>query len=149
MQVLLPQGDYTSISINGEALDLHVDDLRTNYLLAQIGDSGYGYIAHVKADSMQVVGGDTPLRFYGNKATSLMVSGEDGSVTFLENKPKDIQIILAETYVNMWHSDSETIKKALNNEIRISEIPETKEPEKSIPRDTTEFQKVMEMERIR
>ena len=71
------------------------------------------------------------------------------SVTFLENKPKDIQIILAETYVNMWHSDSETIKKALNNEIRISEIPEIKEPEKSITRDKTEFQKVMEMERIR
>lgn len=94
MQVLLPQGDYTSISINGEALDLHVDDLRTNYLLAQIGDSGYGYIAHVKADSMQVVGGDTPLRFYGNKATSLMVSGDDGSVTFLEN---DFKRVDAET----------------------------------------------------
>ncbi|MEE0509704.1 MAG: DUF4097 family beta strand repeat-containing protein [Peptococcaceae bacterium] len=85
MQVLLPQGDYSSISINGENLDLHIDDLRTSYLIAQIDDSGYAYFANIKADSVQIVGGDTPLRFYNNQATSLVVSAGDGSVTYLEN----------------------------------------------------------------
>lgn len=85
MQVLLPQGDYTSVSINGDALDVHVEDLRTNYLLAEITNSGYAYFTGVKADSMQIIGGDTPLRFYDNQATSLSIDGSSGSVTLLEN----------------------------------------------------------------
>lgn len=41
MQVLLPQGDYNSISVNGEWLDLHVEDLRTMLFMANVGNSSY------------------------------------------------------------------------------------------------------------
>jgi hypothetical protein len=70
------------------------------------------------------------------------------SVSMLESKPKDIQTLLVQTYVNYWHSDSETIKKALNHEIRISDMLEQTK-EKSIIRDKEELQRVTEMERLR
>lgn len=35
------------------------------------------------------------------------------TVAQLENKPIDIQIMLAQTYINCWHSDNCSIKKAL------------------------------------
>jgi hypothetical protein len=70
------------------------------------------------------------------------------SVSLLESKPKDIQTLLVQTYVNYWHSDSETIKKALNHEIRISDMPEQTK-EKSIIRDKEELQRITEMERLR
>jgi len=63
------------------------------------------------------------------------------SVSSLENKPKDIQILLAQTYVNNWRSDDITIRIALNNVIRITDVK--KEPEK------TKFQRRLEMERFR
>lgn len=63
------------------------------------------------------------------------------SVSSLENKPKDIQILLAQTYVNNWRSDDITIRIALNNVIRITDVK--KEPEK------TKYQRRLEMERFR
>lgn len=63
------------------------------------------------------------------------------SVSSLEDKPKDIQILLAQTYVNNWQSDDITIRIALNNVIRITDVK--KEPEK------TKFQRRLEMERFR
>lgn len=63
------------------------------------------------------------------------------SVSSLEDKPKDIQILLAQTYVNNWRSDDITIRIALNNVIRITDVK--KEPEK------TKFQRRLEMERFR
>ena len=63
------------------------------------------------------------------------------SVSSLENKPKDIQILLAQTYVNNWRSDDITIRIALNNVIRITDVK--KEPEK------TKLQRRLEMERFR
>ncbi len=63
------------------------------------------------------------------------------SVSSLEDKPKDIQILLAQTYINNWRSDDITIRIALNNVIRITDVK--KEPEK------TKFQRRLEMERFR
>ena len=63
------------------------------------------------------------------------------SVSSLEDKPKDIQILLAQTYVNNWRSDDITIRIALNNVLRITDVK--KEPEK------TKFQRRLEMERFR
>lgn len=85
MQVLLPQGDYNSISVNGEWLDLHVEDLRTSLLTANVGSDGYAYFADIKADRMMVFSDNTPLRFYDDQIASLSAASEDGSVTLLEN----------------------------------------------------------------
>ena len=65
------------------------------------------------------------------------------SISSLEDKPKDIQILLAQTYVNNWRSDDITIRIALNNVIRITDVKTEKEPEK------TKFQRRLEMERFR
>lgn len=86
MQVLLPECDLDSLIINGEALDLHVERVRTTYLAAVVADGGYAYFADVKADSMEVAGGDTPLRFYGNDVSFMNVSSTAGSQTYLENE---------------------------------------------------------------
>lgn len=89
MQVLLPQSDLRSVSIDGESLDLHVEDLRTNLLDVSVQDqylgSSYAYFADIKADNMIIRGNDTPLRFYDNQVAALTVASDDGSITFLEN----------------------------------------------------------------
>ncbi len=85
MQVLLPQGDYNSISVNGEWLDLHVEDLRTMLFMANVGNSSYSYFAGVKADRMVVGSQTSPVRFYDNQLGMLSVGGGESSVTFLEN----------------------------------------------------------------
>ncbi len=85
MQVLLPQGDYNSISVNGEWLDLHVEDLRTMLFTANVGNSSYSYFAGVKADRMVVGSQTSPVRFYDNQLGMLSVGGGESSVTFLEN----------------------------------------------------------------
>ena len=41
------------------------------------------------------------------------------TVTQLENKPIDIQIMLAQTYINYWHSDNCSIKKALEEDLYV------------------------------
>lgn len=63
------------------------------------------------------------------------------SVSSLEDKPKDIQILLAQTYVNNWRSDAITMRIALNNVIRITDEKTGKQPEKTKRR--------LEMERFR
>lgn len=50
------------------------------------------------------------------------------TVAQLESKPTDIQIMLAQTYVNCWHSDNESIKTALERDLYI-EDKSKKEPE--------------------
>lgn len=85
MQVLLPQSDYHSITVNGAFLNLHVEDLRTNFLGANVGSDGYAYFADVKADRMVVSSEDSPLRFYDNQLAKLTAESSTGSVTFLEN----------------------------------------------------------------
>lgn len=89
MQVLLPQSDLRSVSIDGESLDLHVEDLRTNLLDVSVQDqylgASYAYFADIKADNMIIRGNDTPLRFYDNQVAALTVASDDGSITFLEN----------------------------------------------------------------
>lgn len=39
------------------------------------------------------------------------------TVAQLESKPTDIQIMLAQTYVNCWHSDAENVKEILERDI--------------------------------
>lgn len=39
------------------------------------------------------------------------------TVAQLESKPTDIQIMLAQTYVNCWHSDAENVKGILERDI--------------------------------
>ena len=39
------------------------------------------------------------------------------TVSQLESKPIDVQLILAQTYVNCWHSDNCSIKKALEQDL--------------------------------
>ncbi len=93
MQVLLPQSDYTSITIAGTSLDLHVEELRTGTLITQVGSDGYAYFAGVKADSVQIFS-HAPLRLYNNQIVSLVTVGGSGSVTFLEN---DIERVETQT----------------------------------------------------
>lgn len=85
MQVLLPQSDLTTVQINGEALDLHVEDLRTSCLTATVHSGGYAYFADVKADSMNIASNTTPIRFHDNQVAALTLIGGDASVTMLEN----------------------------------------------------------------
>ena len=65
------------------------------------------------------------------------------TVAQLENKPIDIQIMLAQTYVNCWHSDNCSIKKALEQDLYVDD----KEPETE--NQETIKQKNHEMERTR
>lgn len=65
------------------------------------------------------------------------------TVTQLENKPIDIQIMLAQTYINYWHSDNCSIKKALEEDLYV----DGKEPETENQENIK--QKNREMERMR
>ena len=65
------------------------------------------------------------------------------TVAQLENKPIDIQIMLAQTYINCWHSDNCSIKKALEEDLYV----EGKEPETENQENIK--QKNREMERTR
>ena len=65
------------------------------------------------------------------------------TVAQLENKPIDIQIMLAQTYVNCWHSDNYSIKKALEQDLYVDD----KEPETENQENIK--QKNREMERMR
>ena len=65
------------------------------------------------------------------------------TVAQLENKPIDIQIMLAQTYVNCWHSGNCSIKKALEQDLYVDD----KEPETE--NQETIKQKNREMERTR
>ena len=65
------------------------------------------------------------------------------TVAQLENKPIDIQIMLAQTYVNCGHSDNCSIKKALEQDLYVDD----KEPETE--NQETIKQKNHEMERTR
>lgn len=48
------------------------------------------------------------------------------SVDYLENRPQDIQILLAQTYVSYRYSDNDTIKKALERDIFANHETENK-----------------------
>lgn len=65
------------------------------------------------------------------------------TVAQLENKPIDIQIMLAQTYVNCWHSDNCSIKKELEQDLYVDD----KEPETENQENIK--QKNCEMERTR
>lgn len=65
------------------------------------------------------------------------------TVAQLENKPIDIQIMLAQTYINCWHSDNCSIKKALEQDLYV----DGKEPETENQENIK--QKNREMERTR
>lgn len=65
------------------------------------------------------------------------------TVAQLENKPIDIQIMLAQTYINCWHSDNCSIKKALEQDLYVDD----KEPETENQENIK--QKNREMERTR
>lgn len=65
------------------------------------------------------------------------------TVAQLENKPIDIQIMLAQTYINCWHSDNCSIKKALEEDLYV----DSKEPETENQENIK--QKNREMERTR
>lgn len=65
------------------------------------------------------------------------------TVAQLENKPIDIQIMLAQTYINCWHSDNYSIKKALEQDLYVDD----KEPETENQENIK--QKNREMERTR
>lgn len=67
----------------------------------------------------------------------------DVTVAQLENKPIDIQIMLAQTYINCWHSDNCSIKKALEQDLYVDD----KEPETENQENIK--QKNREMERTR
>lgn len=73
------------------------------------------------------------------------------TVAQLENKPIDIQIMLAQTYVNCWHSDNANIREILEQDILLQNEP--KENEKQVQREEPAEKKThfrnMEMERIR
>ncbi len=67
------------------------------------------------------------------------------TVAQLESKPTDIQIMLAQTYVNCWHSDAENVKEILERDILL------KNSEKQAERDEPTKAKthVRNMERTR
>lgn len=65
------------------------------------------------------------------------------TVSQLESKPIDVQLILAQTYVNCWHSDNYSIKKTLEQDLYVDD----KEPETENQENIK--QKNREMERMR
>lgn len=67
------------------------------------------------------------------------------TVAQLESKPTNIQIMLAQTYVNCWHSDAENVKEILEQDILL------KNSEKQAERDEPTKAKthVRNMERTR
>lgn len=71
------------------------------------------------------------------------------TVAQLESKPTDIQIMLAQTYVNCWRSDSENVKEILERDILLKNEP--KKDEKQAQRDETAKDKThfRNMERTR
>ena len=71
------------------------------------------------------------------------------TVAQLESKPTDIQNMLAQTYVNCWHSDTENVKEILEQDILLKNEP--KKDEKQAQRDETTKDKIhfRNMERTR
>lgn len=67
------------------------------------------------------------------------------TVAQLEIKPIDIQIILAQTYVNCWHSDAENVKEILERDILLKN--NEKQAERDEPTKTKTY--VRNMERTR
>lgn len=65
------------------------------------------------------------------------------TVAQLENKPIDIQIMLAQTYINCWHSNNCSIKKALEQDLYVDDKESETENQENIK------QKNREMERMR
>ena len=50
------------------------------------------------------------------------------TISQLESKPIDVQLILAQTYINCWHSDHGNLKQALEQALYVDEKA-AKEPE--------------------
>lgn len=73
------------------------------------------------------------------------------TVAQLESKPTGIQIMLAQTYVNCWHSDTENVKEILERDILLKNEP--KKDEKQAERDKPTKEKLIfrnkEIERTR
>lgn len=67
------------------------------------------------------------------------------TVAQLESKPTDIQIMLAQTYVNCWHSDAENVKEILERDILLKNSE--KQAERDEPTKTKTY--VRNMERTR
>lgn len=63
------------------------------------------------------------------------------TVAQLESKPTDIQIMLAQTYVNCWHSDTENVKEILERDILLKNEP--KKDEKQAERDKPTKEKLI------
>ena len=68
------------------------------------------------------------------------------TVAQLENKPIDIQIMLAQTYINCWLSDNCSIKKALEQDLYVDDKSSR---EAEIENQENIKQKNHEMERTR
>ena len=68
------------------------------------------------------------------------------TVSQLESKPIDVQLILAQTYVNCWHSDNCSIKKALEEDLYVDDKSSR---EAEIENQENIKQKNHEMERTR
>lgn len=68
------------------------------------------------------------------------------TVSQLESKPIDVQLILAQTYVNCWHSDNYSIKKALEQNLYVDDKSSR---EAEIENQENIKQKNHEMERTR
>lgn len=43
------------------------------------------------------------------------------TISQLESKPIDVQLILAQTYINCWHSDHGNIKQALEQDLYVDD----------------------------
>lgn len=82
-------------------------------------------------------------KYYARLLLSEIAAVLGVTVAQLENKPIDIQIMLAQTYVNCWHSDNYSIKKALEQDLYVDD----KEPETENQENIK--QKNREMERMR
>lgn len=69
----------------------------------------------------------------------------DVSVSQLERKPIDVQILLAKTYVNGWQSDKESLKQMLKANIYVND--NTHNTQKKEKKERTKL--IDEMERMR
>ena len=99
-------------------------------------------------EEMQLFLAEPDNKYYARLLLPEIADVLDVSVSQLEGRPIDVQILLAKTYVNGWQSDRESLKQALKANIYVNDdTHNTQEIQKKEKKGRTKS--IDEMERMR
>ncbi len=99
-------------------------------------------------EEMQLFLSEPDNKYYARLLLPEIADVLDVSVSQLERKPIDVQILLAKTYVNGWQSDKESLKQMLKANIYVND--DTHNTQERLEKEKKERTKLIdEMERMR